>query len=98
MKLEQLLTKWALMGLINSTTTQYSTFNGDNQSNMIVKLSIIKKDCFVAYVTYRETYNPDGPKHLEKQYGLINADVASELFNIGPLMIKARLTDLDEMF
>ena len=95
MKLEVLLTKWALMGLLKETNMLYNTFNDNDQATMMVKVATIKKGSTVAYITYRESYDP---KHSRNRFKLINADIASDLFNIGPLTLEAKLTELDEQF
>ena len=98
MKLEVLLTKWALMGLLKETDILYNTFNDENQSTMMVKMATVKKGSKVVYITYRETYDPSGPKRLTNRFKLLNADIASDLFNIGPFTLEAKLTELDEQF
>ena len=95
MKLEMLLTKWVLMGLLEETNMLYNTFNDDNQATMMVKMATVMKDGKVAYITYRETYDP---KYLKNRFKLLNADIASDLFNIGPLTLESTLTELDEHF
>ena len=96
MKFELLLTKWALMNLYTETDMLYNTYDDENQSaTMMVKMITVKKGSKVAFITYRETYNP---KLSKNRFKLINADVASDLFNVGPLTLEATLTELDEQF
>jgi len=83
------------MGLLKETNLLYNTFNDDDQATMMVKMATVKKGSIVAYITYRESYDP---KRETNSFKLINADVASDLFNIEPLALEATLTELDKQF
>jgi len=83
------------MGLITETKMLYNTFNEMNKATMMVKLVTVKKGSLVGYVTYRESYDPERPANIIE---LLNADVASDLFDVGPITLKLSLAELDKQF
>jgi len=95
MKLDELLTKWALMGILGTVKTRYSNFDENTQVTMQVKSAELEKGSFTAYLLYRETEHPNA---LDNTCQLINADVLSNLFNMGPMVIGATLVELDRKF
>jgi len=93
MRLGQLLTKWALIGVIDSTKTLYRTHEWSTDIIVIVKEIMLLKDETLGYVIFKETR-----KNNKCMYKLIHADITSSLFNTGMFVDNATLTKLDEHF
>ena len=95
MKLEILLTKWSLTGLLTGTDLLYSSVDEDAKIAVFVKLARLAKNGDAGYILYKETVNQTT---RSTRYKLLNADITSNLFNTGMFYEGLTISKLDEEF
>jgi len=87
-----LLTKWTLIGVLQSNKTLYSTHDQHGEQ-INVKMAFLSKNGKAGYIIYHRIST-----NSSSSYKLINADIASDLFNTGMFIEGATLEELDENF
>ena len=96
MRLNKLLTKWALTGMLQSNEILCSSMNDDDFSTIEhIRLVKLYNTSQLGYVFFKETIDSASQKH---RYRFMAGDIKSDLFDTGFIGNKVNLTELDKHF